>query len=942
MKKNIYTLLFILTLSLGGYAQTALEVAKLEVGETYIEQGKFKKAASTFKELLDKHPKSPVYSFRYGYCLMNTESGRFNSITYFQNAIENIKNNTSEELSEMMIYFYLAEAYSLNYQFDMAISTYQEIKKKVTKSSQKKEIDEKIKKAKFANAMFFTPRQLAVTKLGVINSPYADHSPVITADESVIIFTSRRKGSTGNEKTLSNTYFEDVYIYDKREGIYAKPKNIGPPINSKLHEATCGLSVDGQEMFLYKSTSEKDGNIYYSQLNGSTWSTPRKLGSNINSKKREVHASLSADGKFLYFSSNRKGGKGGRDIYVSEKRDDKTWGPAKNLGKTINTELDEEGPYIHPDGKRLYFSSKGHPGMGGYDIFYSERQKDGSWGEPINMQFPLNTVDNDVFYVPSADGQRGYYSSQSGGQSNIYIATLYDQDKSKVTLVKGITMDSKVDTVAFAKSECKISGETILLPNNRRMKAKRTYQMGDSVYIARWDLRKDSIFISDSIYRVPRNTTLYVLNANDGSLENAYSPNTISGKYLFILSQRKDYKIYYEAEGHIFDTRNIQLSNSTSYNEITYNAEMDTMIRGKIKKSKNTPFDKKETRLNKYTKLEMELLAHFMKKYPNLLVNISGYDYLIERLSPKMRPQNFKYIANRKKAMISFLISKGISAERIKEDLSSNHIVGDSIEYTIYDQTTIRIAEQEKEARLKIYDDALIAAYKDQNGFNTYEKDADIAKTYEVFDMQFELNKATSPNYKQNIQTLADFLNTNPNAVVEIAGYTDLQGSSAYNKRLSKKRANFIADNLLQKKVRESQIIVKGKSYNKPIAKNKLANGEFNWESLAYNRRVEITLIKEGKDELVVSPINVPQKYKTKNYSKATASTIDTYAISIKTAARKLPLSIFGTLGVKVHKQSDGSYLYYQGSYKTEQEAEQKLNTIKQAYPKAFIFIRDF
>jgi len=473
--------------------------------------------------------------------------------------------------------------------------------------------------------------------------------------------------------------------------------------------------------------------------------------------------------------------------------------------------------------------------------------------------------------------------------------------------------------------------------------------MGDSVYITRWDMEKDTVIVTDSIYRVPRNTTLYVLNVENGSLENAYSPNTISGKYLFILSQRKDYKIYFEAEGHIFDTKNIELMNSDSYKEIVYNSEMDTMIRGKIKKSKTTPFNKGETSINKLTKLELELLSHFMLKHTNLIVNISGYNYLVDRLDPKMRPANFKYIADRKKEVISFLISKGISPERIKEDLSSNYITGDSIEYTIYDQFSVIDAEDEKERELKEYDDALIASYKEQDGFDSYEKDPvkKETKTYEVFDMLFELNKATSPKYNANIQVLADFLNTNPDAIVEIAGYTDLQGGSAYNKTLSKKRANFVADHLLEKKVKKSQIVIKGNSHAKPIAKNKTTDGKFDWNSLPYNRRVEISLIKEGKDKLAVSKVDVPEKYRVKSKSgndsnNTTFIAKELYALSLKTSTKKLSVSIFGKLGVKEHKQEDGTYLYYLGGFKTEKEAESKLKMIKKNHPKAFVFIQDF
>ena len=206
----------------------------------------------------------------------------------------------------------------------------------------------------------------------------------------------------GTPSNRKGDYYEDVFISYKEEEGWSKPKNIGPVINSHGHDAAIGLSPDGQTLYLYRSDSVKWGNIFACRLNGEIWESPMKLKAPINSKNWEGSCSINADNNILFFVSNRPEGFGGKDIYMIRKLPNGEWAAPKNLGPTINTPEDEDAPFIHVDGQTLYFSSKGHKSMGGYDIFKTT-YNEGGWSTPTNIGYPINTAEDDRFFVLSPD-----------------------------------------------------------------------------------------------------------------------------------------------------------------------------------------------------------------------------------------------------------------------------------------------------------------------------------------------------------------------------------------------------------------------------------------------------------------------------------------------------------------------------------------------------------
>jgi len=399
--------------------------------------------------------------FKIGICYIYKSDAKLMSVKYLEDVLKNIPKTKG-------LHYFLGRAYHLNYRFDKALEYFRlAVEDKRNTDDRKEEIEMYISKCKEGKEMIENPIDVIIQNMGPpINSDGSEYVPVISADESVLIFTYKGVKSTGGLRDeygrpdLKGKYYEDIYLSNKIGEIWLEPEKnklfyatvfsnrVQEAINSTGHDASIALSSDGQKLLIYKDTDMGSGDIYVSEKDGYAWTYPIKLNININSEHWEGSASLSSNENILYFSSERPGGLGGKDIYRSVMRDDGVWDEAENLGAMINTPYDDDGPFIHPDGKYLYFSSKGHKGMGGYDIFLSALQEDGSWSAPENMGYPINTTADDIYFVVTGNGKRGYYSSGrlgGYGQQDLYIVHLGTRAKKHgLLLVKGqVTADDE-------------------------------------------------------------------------------------------------------------------------------------------------------------------------------------------------------------------------------------------------------------------------------------------------------------------------------------------------------------------------------------------------------------------------------------------------------------------------------------------------------------------
>lgn len=519
-KKNIFLLLRFLLINiflLLNYPQLLISQNNgnelFYIADDYVDNENFTGAINLYHRMLMEDPNNPDLNFKLGFCYLNTANEKDKAIEYIEKSLNLLKKKKKKSNELIEANFYLARAYQSNYRFDEALEKYLELKDMTKNKKLLSIVDNEIKKCRVGKDLIDNPVEITINNMGdSINSEFSDHSPVIAVDESVMIFTSRRENDYGGEINSDGEFDENIYISYFKNSIWTKPVDIGNNINTANHEASIGLSVDGQKLFIYKSDDE--GSIYLSQLKGDVWSSPQKLGTTINTKARETHASLSADGNSLYFTSDRKGGYGGLDIYVSLRKLGGEWSEAKNLGPTINTSSDERAPYIHPDGKTLFYSTKGYGGLGGFDIFTSQINEFNTWTKPKNLGYPINTADDDVFYVPSADGQRAYYASKKEGgfgRSDIYLIGLKDAEETKITIMTG------------------------------------------KIYICRGNLPEVSITVMD---------------AKTDEVVGIYTPNSKTGKFLFVLNKGGRYNVIFEAKGEIILSEELYVHENAAYQQL--------------------------------------------------------------------------------------------------------------------------------------------------------------------------------------------------------------------------------------------------------------------------------------------------------------------------------------------------------------------------------------
>ncbi len=559
-------------------------------------------------------PNNANINFKLGFCYLNSLNGKKNAEMYLAKAIKNISpkykdNSYKEKGAPSFAWYYLGQAYHYNNKFDQAIEAFNKFRDYIDAKDLNlaSDINRQIEFCINGKMLSEAPVAMEVKNLGKnINSAYPEYAPVISADESVLIFTSRRNNSTGAKIAEDGGFYEDIYISYNNNGEWSEPQSIGANINTSGHEATIGLSVDGQQLFIYKDDNG-DGNIYYSKLDGDTWQTPIKLSDNVNSKSWESHATISSDGNMLYFTSDRKGGFGGRDIYFSRKLPNGEWGLPINMGPKINTPYDEEGPFIHPDNRTLFFSSKGHNSMGGFDVFISIKDNNGNWTQAMNMGFPLNSSDDDVFYVLSADGKRAYYSSykENGyGEKDLYMASFIEFKEKPLALIKGT--------------------------------------------------------VKDAYGNIPKDIVIVVSDNETGEVIGSYIPNAKTGNYLFILPPGANYNISYEAEGYLFKSENIDIPEDANYFQVNKAIELETIQIGSKIVLNNIFFDFDKATLRDISKVELEKLTKLMELNPKMSVEISGHTD-----AKGNEAYNLKLSQDRAEAVVNYLINRNINKTRM-------------------------------------------------------------------------------------------------------------------------------------------------------------------------------------------------------------------------------------------------------------------------------------
>lgn len=447
------------------FLRSATDKEIFEKAEQLFDERNYLLALPLYTKLEQGFPNELVLKYKVAACMLyKTEEQA--------NALDRLRVLDAHKLRKTDYYFFLGLAYHLNYKFDEAVEYLNVYLEGKRAPEQVQAAQALLLNCRHGKELLAKPVAVKVQNIGApVNTAGAEYVPVISSDESVLIFTYRGERSTGGKRNLANEpdpdgeYNEDVFISHKLRSSWSPPVSIGESINSDNHDAAIALSNDGQKLFIYKNTMFNDGDIYMSSLEGKEWSQPMWLKGDVNSLYWEGSVSLSSNERLIYFSSDRPGGYGGRDIYSAVLMPDGTWGKVKNLGPRINTPYDDDAPSIHPDGRLFHFSSKGHNSMGGYDVFRTVLEIDSTWREPENLGYPINTTGDDIYYVVAGDGEQGYYSSAKPGGNGLHDIYTVEPGvpgmSTRVLEVKGtVTLD---DEPAGAVIEVKYQGEDKVL-----------------------------------------------------------------------------------------------------------------------------------------------------------------------------------------------------------------------------------------------------------------------------------------------------------------------------------------------------------------------------------------------------------------------------------------------------------------------------------------------
>lgn len=441
--------------------KSAMRKINKEADELYLDEV-YASALPIYLKLDILKPENPEINYKIAICYLHSAT-KGKAAAYLLKAQQFDKKHEFEDIN-----YYLGVSYHYGLEFDKAIETYekyklllkpnQEYTKDVTRI-----VNKYISNCHAAKNLVKNPVKVNIENLGMkVNSASEEGYPVITPDDKTLFFSSKRIDLSGLKPGEEpEDVFEDIYVSVKTDGVWSASKKVGRGLNTFKHDAPLSVSADGKKLFFYRTDKNNSTDIYFIEYKDTAWSAPKPF-TRANSPSWETGACISPDGKKFYFSSDRPGGYGGMDIYIC-RMTDKGWGVPKNLGSEVNSEWDEEAPQIMPDGTTMYFSNNGPKSIGGLDIFKTN-YKDSVWARPQNIGFPINTPEHEVHISLTADGKKGYFSSNksdSYGEDDIYMI-----DFPEIAMPEAVYIAAK-DTV--------IKQKTYILPKENQVFAHKIF-----------------------------------------------------------------------------------------------------------------------------------------------------------------------------------------------------------------------------------------------------------------------------------------------------------------------------------------------------------------------------------------------------------------------------------------------------------------------------------
>lgn len=482
---------------------------KLKHAFYFLDMGDYVTAYFKFIELSENYDKNFDVDFGIGRCKLNQKGHEKYALTYLE-PIYNTKGFTN-------FYYYLGLAYHWNGKYEQAINCFQDVLMDKTRTLDDDLVLDALNISYYSKELINSKRKVEIVNLGdKLNTENQESVPVVLPNNGGMFFTSRRSDNVNKKKDYLDNNFQDIYFTKFENFEWSLPQNM-KNINSLLHDASVSISQDGSQFIYFKTnpTNITGGDLYIADCDAQgNLSNEKKMSDEINSEYIESSATFSPDGNTIYFSSNRPGGYGGFDLYKSNKLPNGEWGRVINLGPNINTKKNEDAPFMHDDGMTLYFSSNGHLGMGGYDIFYTKMDKSSNWKKPENMGYPINSIDHDMYITVSPDSRTAYYSSNKEGgfgDDDIYKIEILDHESYK-TVIFGVVMSELDGKVVRSK--------------------------------------------------------ITAINEEDRNLNGIYRSNPNSGKFIMVVRPLEYYQFIVEAEGYQTKTMNFSYEELNELNEL--------------------------------------------------------------------------------------------------------------------------------------------------------------------------------------------------------------------------------------------------------------------------------------------------------------------------------------------------------------------------------------
>jgi outer membrane protein OmpA-like peptidoglycan-associated protein/tetratricopeptide (TPR) repeat protein len=521
-----------------------------------------------------------LYQLGSSYSYQLSAEGNENAIKYVKQALE------LDPKVDLLAPITLYSVYLDNNDYQSAISWLDYSLTNFEPNSKQKEIINQYKTSALrampqiaaGQALLNKPVKVTISNMGsVINGKEGDYFPSVTADESMLLFTSRRSGSTGGLGS-DGKYDEDLWYCDKdtTTGKWGAPKNFGTPVNTKNNNGIASFTGDGQFVVCGRC-NEPDGSgscdLYGASLVGNTWKEPVNMGTQVNSKDWDAQVSISADGKTLVWCSTRVGGFGDEDMWISKKKEDGKWTEPKNLGAVVNTSGSEYAPYLHPDGKTLYFASNNHtPRIGGVDIYKTTIKDDGSCTVPENLGYPINSEKDDNYFVLTPSGLKGYFASNRKGgygETDIYEIVYPQEMKSQLTTFVGFVLDDET--------------------------------------------------------KVPLEATIKIEDLDSAKVVGEYVSNSASGKFVVILTPGHNYALTVSKQGYLFYSENFNIHPDNAFKEVKKEVFLQQIKQGKKIVLNNIFFETGKSVLTETSRLEIGKLAELLTQNPLVKVEISGH-----------------------------------------------------------------------------------------------------------------------------------------------------------------------------------------------------------------------------------------------------------------------------------------------------------------------------